>query len=189
MTEATQVKPGAWLTGRSVYKRSLSYSNVPTMDARVGRAIDLASKEAELLDRKDYGDWQELYTEDGIYVVPIDREVEDFSNTLNLIFDNDAMRRSRVTRMTEGYAISAVDAATTTRTLGRFVPAEVGDTEVRLRASQVVIAYKRGRHDLWAGEVEYLVRLGPTSTQDRLALKVIRLIDSDSELPASGFLL
>ncbi|MFT4220433.1 MAG: aromatic-ring-hydroxylating dioxygenase subunit beta [Microbacterium sp.] len=190
---ASQVKPGAWLTGRSLYKRALAYTDVPTSDPRVVRAIDLVSREAELLDRKEYIEWQDLYPEDGIYVIPIDPEVEDFENHLNIVFDNDTMRRARVVRLTEGYAIAAVDAAATVRTLGRFVPADVrdadGGAEVVLRAAQILVAYKRGRHDVWAADVEWTVRLGATAADDRIALKVIRLVDSQEEIPAAGFLL
>ncbi|MBK0420026.1 hypothetical protein JD276_13395 [Leucobacter sp. CSA1] len=191
MTEsaASKVKPGAWLTGRSTYKRPLSYSGVSVADPRVARAVDLVSYEAELLDRKNYEEWQELYSEDGIYVIPIDPETEDFAGSLNMVFDDDAMRRSRVVRLTEGYAIAAVDAATTVRTLGRFICGEVDDDGVLLRAAQVIVAYKRGTHHLWAGDVEYRVRFGATPADDRIALKVIRLIDSQDSTPAAGFLL
>ncbi|WP_442575381.1 aromatic-ring-hydroxylating dioxygenase subunit beta [Microbacterium sp. F51-2R] len=186
---ANQVKAGAWLTGRSTYKRPLAYAQVSVADQRVARAIDLISFEAELLDRKEYVHWQELYAQDGIYVVPIDREVEDFAAHLNLIYDDDTMRRSRVVRLTEGFAISAVDAAITARTLGRFVPAEVSDDSVRLRSTQIVVAFKRGVHHIWAGDVEHVVRFGATPADDRIFLKVIRLVDSEDELPAAGFLL
>jgi 3-phenylpropionate/cinnamic acid dioxygenase small subunit len=191
MTESatTQVKPGAWLTGRSTYKRPQEYAGVSSSDPRVARAIDLVTYEAELLDRKNYEAWQELFAEDGFYVIPIDPEVEDFANHLNMVFDDDTMRRARVVRLTEGYAISAVDAAVTTRTLGRFIAAEVTENEVLLRAAQIVVAYKRGSHQLWAGDVEYRVRFGHDHTEDRLVLKVIRLIDSQDAVPASGFLL
>lgn len=158
-------------------------------DARVTRAVELIWREADLLDRKDYTTWQDLYTADGHYVVPIDRGTDDFDNTLNMIYDDARMRGMRVVRMTEGYAIAAVDAAVTTRTVSRFVPETVTDDEVRLRAAQILVAYKRGRHDIWAGDIEYRIRLGATTTDDRIALKVIRLVDSEDAVPAAGFLL
>ena len=186
---AAQVKPGAWLTGRSTYKRPLAYAGVSSSDLRVARAIDLVTYEAELLDRKNYEEWQELYAKDGIYVIPIDPETEDFADHLNMVFDDDALRRARVVRLTEGYAISAVDAAATVRTLSRFIAAEVSDSEVLLRATQVVVAYKRGTHDLWAGDVEYRIRFGADQAKDRIVLKVIRLINGQDVTPAAGFLL
>ncbi|MEV0089157.1 aromatic-ring-hydroxylating dioxygenase subunit beta [Saccharopolyspora sp. NPDC050642] len=169
---------------------TLAPAPIPTTDPRVARAIDLVWREADLLDRKEYQDWNELFAEDGIYVIPIEPDTEDFANTLNMVYDDARMRRMRVTRMTEGYAIAAVDAARMVRTVSRFVPESVSDEEVVLRSSQVLVAYKRGDHDIWAADLEHRIRLstdGPAA--DRIALKVVRLVDSEAAVPATGFLL
>ncbi|MBZ6083694.1 hypothetical protein KVH15_22065 [Streptomyces olivaceus] len=156
-------------------------------DPRATRAVQLVWHEADLLDRRRYEQWQDLYAEDGVYVVPIDATTEDFANSLNMVYDDARMRRMRVTRMTEGYAIAAVDAARTIRTVSRFVVEAVTDEEVTLRSAQVLVAYKRGRHDLWAGEVTHRVRLSDDG--DRIVSKVVRLVDSEDAVPAAGFLL
>lgn len=158
-------------------------------DPRVVRAIELIWREAALLDAKDYETWQSLYAEDGVYVIPVDRDAESFDDILNMVYDDARMRALRVTRMTGGYAIAAVDAATTVRTVSRFVPSSVSDQEIALRAGQILVAYKRGRHDLWAGDVDYVVRLGEQPADDRLVRKVVRLVDADEAVPAAGFLL
>ncbi|GHE78857.1 aromatic-ring-hydroxylating dioxygenase subunit beta [Amycolatopsis deserti] len=160
---------------------------VPATDTRVTRAIELIWREAELLDRKDYLVWQELYTPDAYYVVPIDPDTEDFAGSLNMIYDDARMRQARVARMTEGYALAAVDAARTVRTVSRFVPESVSDEEVVLRSAQVLIAFKRGRHDIWAADVRHRIRLSDEG--DRIAEKVVRLVDSEDAVPAAGFLL
>lgn len=165
---------------------SAAYGPGPA-DPRVIRAVALVWHEADLLDRKQYEDWQALYAEDAHYIVPIDPETEDFANTLNMVYDDARMRQMRVARMTEGYAIAAVDAARTVRTVSRFVPEHVSDGEVTLRSAQVLVAYKRGRHDLWASEVTHRVRLADDG--DRIALKVVCLVDSEDAVPAAGFLL
>ncbi|MBA4021646.1 MAG: hypothetical protein C0482_04725 [Gordonia sp.] len=189
--QARKPKPGAWAA--EAVARELPVSFVPTTDTRVVRAIDLISREAELLDNKDYEAWQQLYSEDAKYIIPIDPDCEDFANTLNMVYDDAHMRGLRVTRMTEGYAIAAVDSAKTLRTIGRFVPADVVDRDhgatVKIRAAQTLIAYKRGHHDIWAANVDYTIDLGATAADDRLSLKVIRLIDGRDEVPAAGFLL
>lgn len=158
-------------------------------DPRVVRAIELIWREAAVLDAKDYEAWQALYSDDAIYVIPIDRDAESFDDILNMVYDDARMRRLRVARMTEGFAIAAVDAATTVRTVSRFVPATVSDDEVSLRAAQVLVAYKRGRHDLWAGDVDHVIRLGATPADDRIVRKVVRLVDAADAVPAAGFLL
>jgi len=156
-------------------------------DPRVVRAIALIWHEADLLDRKEYAAWQRLYSADGHYIIPVDPETEDFDNTLNMVYDDAYMRRLRVARMTEGYAIAVVDAARTVRTVSRFVPVEVTDEQVTLRAAQILVAYKRGTHDLWASENTYVVRFGAEG--DRFVRKVVRLVDCDDVVPAAGFLL
>lgn len=162
---------------------------VPTTDLRVARAVDLVWREAELLDRKDYAAWNNLFTDDGVYVIPIDRDTEDFAGRLNMVYDDARMRRLRVHRMTEGYAIAAVDAARTVRIVSRFVPQDVSDREVTLRSAQVLIAYKRGQHHIWAADLVHRIRLSADPATDRIALKVVRLVDSDEAVPAAGFLL
>lgn len=163
---------------------------VPTDDPRVRRAIELVWREADLLDRKEYHVWEALWTPEGRYVVPIDPDTDDFDSTLNMVYDDARMRGMRITRMTEGYAIAAVDSARTVRTVSRFVPLAVTDALVTLRSAQVLVAYKRGRHDLWAADVTHEVALSPEGpAADRLHLKVVRLVDSEDAVPAAGFLL
>ena len=180
-------KPGAWAP--ELGRLDLPVAPVSTSDPRVVRAVDLIAREAELLDRKDYRTWQDLYTPESLYIIPIDPEETDFANTLNMVYDDARMRSLRVTRMTEGYAIAAVDSAKTVRTLGRVVPAAVSDAVVELRAAQTLIAYKRGRHDIWAANVDYTIHLGGEAAQDRIGGKVVRLIDGADTVPAAGFLL
>jgi 3-phenylpropionate/cinnamic acid dioxygenase small subunit len=156
-------------------------------DPRVRRAIELIWREAELLDRKEYEAWNGLYTEDGFYIIPVDPDTEDFAGTLNMVYDDARMRRMRVARMTEGYAIAAVDAARTVRTVSRFVVESVSDTDVVVRSAQVLVAYKRGHHDIWAGDLLHRIRL--SGEGDRIVQKVIRLVDCDDVVPAAGFLL
>ncbi|WZH51219.1 MAG: aromatic-ring-hydroxylating dioxygenase subunit beta [Nocardioides alkalitolerans] len=164
-------------------------SAVAIDDPRVRRAIELVWHEADLLDRKEYDAWQALYADDAIYVIPIERDAEDFDDILNMVYDDQRMRAMRVTRMTEGHAIAAVDAAVTVRTVSRFVVTGVEDSVVSLRAAQVLVAFKRGTHDLWAGDVDYRIRLGADRAEDRFVRKVVRLVDADAATPAAGFLL
>ncbi|WP_026926773.1 aromatic-ring-hydroxylating dioxygenase subunit beta [Granulicoccus phenolivorans] len=156
-------------------------------DSRIQRAIALIWHEAELLDTKDYQAWQELYTPEAKYVIPIDPQTEDFASSLNMVFDDDRMRRMRVARMVEGYSPSAVAAARTVRTVSRFNADRVSDTEVVIRSSQILCSYKRNRHDLLGANLTHHIALAADG--DRIAQKVVRLLNSDDPVNASGFLL
>ena len=55
--------------------------------------------EARLIDERQYDHWLNLFTEDGIYWLPIDENARPTEH-LSLIYDNDLRRRERVYRLT-----------------------------------------------------------------------------------------
>lgn len=156
-------------------------------DPRVQRAIQLIWHEAALLDAKDYETWIDLYTEDASYVIPIDAHTEDFDNTLNMVYDDARMRRMRVNRLVEGYSISAIDSARTVRTVARFVVESVSDTEVLVRSAQVLVSFKRGTQAVLAADLTHRIALSEGG--DRIAHKVVRLVNSEAAVNPSGYLL
>lgn len=162
-------------------------SNFEGMSDMMQKAIAFIWAEAEMLDRKDYNNWEELWLDEGHYVVPIDRDTEDFASTLNYVYDDKRMRRMRIVRLTSGNSMSAVDAATTVRTISRFTKkSETADT-IEVKSAQVVVAYKRGTNDLFAADVTHRIRF--VNGEPRLEQKVVRLINSEDSLNAIGFLL
>lgn len=156
-------------------------------DPRVLRAIELVWQEATLLDDKDYPSWEELFTEEAIYVVPIDPETEDFSSSLNMVYDDKRMRHMRVERMMQGYAPSAVAAARTVRVISRFVVESVSDDSVTLRSAQILSAFKRNNFQTIGADLTHTIALHDDG--DRIAQKVARLINSEDAVNAAGFLI
>lgn len=155
-------------------------------DPRVARAIELAWLEARILDDKDYEAWQELFTDEGLYIVPIDSETDDFAGSLNMIYDDKRMRELRVQRMIQGFSPSAVAAARTARIVSRFTVTSVDDQRVVLRGAQILSSFKRDEFLTIGADVEYVVALRPDG--DRLERKVVRLLDSQDATRASGYL-
>jgi 3-phenylpropionate/cinnamic acid dioxygenase small subunit len=151
------------------------------------RAIEFIWREAELLDRRDYRAWLDLWQPSGFYVVPIDPETTDYAATLNYAYDDQDMREKRVQRMTSGYSASASDAARTVRTVSRFTLSSDSADMVEVKSSQVIVAYKRGISTIFAADLTHKISM--TSGEPKLAEKVIRLIDSTEALSAIGFLL
>lgn len=151
------------------------------------RAVEFIWREAELLDRRDYRAWLELWDPKGHYVVPIDPDTTDFAATLNYAYDDQHMRELRVQRMTSGYSASASDAARTVRTVSRFTRSGESAGLVEVKSSQVIVAYKRGESTLFAADLTH--KLSMTDDEPRIVEKVIRLINSTEALNAIGFLL
>lgn len=156
-------------------------------DPRVLRAIELVWKEAAALDAKDYPAWEEMFTDEGLYVIPIDPETTDFASSLNMIYDDKRMRHMRVERMMQGYAPSAVAAARTARVVSRFTVEEVSDTTVVIRSAQILSAFKRAEFHTIGADLTHTIALSEDG--DRIAEKVARLINSEDAVSAAGFLI
>ncbi|MFP3556147.1 aromatic-ring-hydroxylating dioxygenase subunit beta [Paraburkholderia sp. SIMBA_049] len=151
------------------------------------RAIEFIWREAEMLDRRDYRAWLDLWDASGFYVVPIDPQATDFAATLNYAYDDQHMRELRVQRMVSGYSASASDAARTVRTVSRFTLTSDAADVVEVKSAQVIVAYKRGVSTIFAADLTHKISFA--TGEPRLVEKVIRLIDSTEALSAIGFLL
>ena len=151
------------------------------------RAIEFIWREAEMLDRRDYRAWLEMWDASGFYVVPIDPQATDFAATLNYAYDDQHMRELRVQRMASGYSASASDAARTVRTVSRFTLTSDAADVVEVKSAQVIVAYKRGASTIFAADLTHKISFA--TGEPRLVEKVIRLIDSTEALSAIGFLL
>jgi 3-phenylpropionate/cinnamic acid dioxygenase small subunit len=152
------------------------------------RLVSFVWREAELLDRREYRAWLDLWDPKGFYVVPIDPQTTDFAATLNYVYDDHEMREKRVQRMVSGFSASAADAARTVRTVSRFTAEGGTPGIVELQSAQVVVAYKRGATTLFGADVTHRLSIDGQS-EIRIVDKIIRLIDSTEALSAIGFLL
>lgn len=143
-------------------------------------------REAEMLDRQEYADWLKLWTEQGIYVIPIDREEGDYASELNIAYDDAAMREMRVKRLKSGFAMSSAPSARTVRTTSRFViDGTDGDATV-VRCAQVLVEFKFERTRVVGADMIYrLVRRDGGLALDG---KVVRLLNSDDPLWGIGYL-
>ncbi|UOT03383.1 hypothetical protein MPY17_31280 [Rhodococcus opacus] len=156
-------------------------------DTRVLQAIELIWHEAALLDAKDYQAWDALWTDEGRYVIPIDPDTDDFDGSLNMVNDDTRMRRMRIERLTSGYSMSALAAARTVRTVSRFTVEERTEDSITVRSAQILVGFKRDDQQTLAADVTHRIRY--TESGPRLDLKVIRLVNSQAAVNASGYLL
>ncbi|MEM7542292.1 MAG: aromatic-ring-hydroxylating dioxygenase subunit beta [Pseudomonadota bacterium] len=150
-------------------------------------AAEFLWREADLLDHRAYEDWLELWSPQGMYIVPTEYETDAFEDSLNYVFDDDQLRRQRVARLTSRYSISAASAARTVRTVSRFVAKGTSAGGLQLRAAQHLIEYRREITRTLAADLE--VSLISDAGELKLARKVVRLINCDDALHGIGYLL
>lgn len=156
-------------------------------DPRVAAAIALVWREARLLDRKEYQEWDRLWAPGGRYVIPIDWDAKDFESTLNMVYDDERMRRMRIERLVSGYSISAVAAARTVRTVSRFVVVRADEDGLELSSAQVLVGHRRAETFVLGADLTHRVVF--EGAQPRIGLKVVRLVNSQDSVSATGFLL
>ncbi|MFI6698654.1 aromatic-ring-hydroxylating dioxygenase subunit beta [Streptomyces sp. NPDC050509] len=156
-------------------------------DPRSYAAISLIWREAHLLDARHYEEWDALWAEGGEYVVPIDREATDFASRLNLVYDDDRMRRMRIERLTGGFSISATAAARTVRSVSRFVVTGRETAAIEICSAQILVGYKREETFVLAADVTHRIVFGADGP--RILRKIVRLVNSEDTVTASGFLL
>ncbi|MFC3051992.1 aromatic-ring-hydroxylating dioxygenase subunit beta [Kordiimonas pumila] len=158
-----------------------------TQKITLEEAAALLWQEADLLDHREYDAWLNLWSDDGIYVVPIEKGVEDFANRLNYAYDDGEMRRMRVARLKSSYSMSAIAAADTIRTVSRFVVTGERSNEIDIRAAQILVEYRRDKTRPIAANVDVTVRR--TENGLKLVKKVIWLAHSEEAVSGVGYLL
>jgi 3-phenylpropionate/cinnamic acid dioxygenase small subunit len=159
--------------------------DAPAIDLQ--EAIAFVWHEADMLDRLDYRPWLDLWADEGLYIIPTERDVADYAGALNILYDDAVMREARVKRLLSGFSMSSAPPARTVRSVSRFVATGDAPGVIELRAAMIVAEYKYERMRTLAADVDYrLIWQGCALKLDR---KVVRLVNCDDFLHGIGYLL
>jgi len=150
-------------------------------------AMEFIWLEADLLDSHDYAAWLALWTATGHYIIPTERDAEDYAAVLNVVYDDQEMREARVKRLQSGLSMSASPAARTVRTVSRFRVMDGAAGVFAVRCAQHIVEYKYDRTRVLAADV--LFWLVPAASGISLQRKVVTLINGDDALHGIGYLL
>lgn len=155
---------------------------------RLQAAEALLIEEARQLDSQDYRAWGEMWTEDGLYVVPSDVTTEDFLNSLNYICDDSDMRRRRIERLLSDTTLVMTPPTRTMRMIScvRFLGPQ-SDDSCRIASSLLVVASRLGQQTIFAAHVDHGIIWTPSGP--RINRKIVRLINADQALTDFSFLL
>ena len=156
-------------------------------DISIDEAIAFVWQEADILDRRDYGAWLDLWAEDGLYIIPIEADAEDYADVLNYVYDDAGMRRMRVARLTSSASMSASSVAETVRTVSRFVKTGGAGGEIRLRAAQHLAEYRRHTHRMVPANLD--VELRREDGAIKYVRKVVTLASREDGIQGIAYLL
>jgi 3-phenylpropionate/cinnamic acid dioxygenase small subunit len=157
----------------------------------------LIYRECRLLDQLDLEEWLTLFTEDGIYWLPIaDGDPGEAAELISIVYDDAERRSERVYRTLHTPVLDQNPRSRTVHLVGNVEvgePDPEGDTPVL--CSQIVAELRPGgqaqvglnRTRVFAARCEYRLRPGPSGW--RIALKKVLLLDADQPLYNLTFVL
>ena len=160
----------------------IASAEAPTM----AEATAFIWAEADMLDRLDYKRWLPLWTDNGRYIIPTERGIDDYDDRLNIVNDDAEMRAARVKRLLSGFSMSSAPPARTVRTVSRFVPL-AEDGGLTLRAAQILAEYKYERMRILAADVVYRIVRGNDGL--KIDRKIVTLVNCDDFQHGIGYLL
>ena len=159
----------------------------PVKDTAMLDAMAFVWLEADRLDHREFDDWLGMWSDDALYIVPVEPGVTDFAAHLNYAYDDAEMRGKRVERMMGGDSVSASPLARTVRSLSRFRLLSDDGKRIELRCMQHLTEYRRERLKTHVADVEFVLERSGAGL--KMQRKVVRLINADHTLSGISYIL
>jgi 3-phenylpropionate/cinnamic acid dioxygenase small subunit len=156
-------------------------------DTIFDKAIQFINFESDLLDQGEFYTWLTLWNKEGLYIIPIDHQTNDFSNNLNYAYDNEEMRKKRVSRLYSGESISTTPRARTVRMSGRHRLLNVDENRIELRCAQSLWEFRKGNRQHHVADITYHLEIN--NGEFLIDKKIIKIINSDDYLSSVGYIL
>ena len=162
--------------------------NLPAFDAGIDRAVgEFLRLEARLLDEARYDEWNRLFTDDGIYWLPVSSSATDPRLEASHLHDDGTLRAVRIARLQSGHAHSQQPPGRAHHLLQTPDILELSAARNRLR-TRTVFLY----HELRAGRTIALPgvawhTLVREADDWRIALKRVDLMHATEPIPAVEF--
>lgn len=145
-------------------------------------AADTLALEGQLLDRRDWPGWLDLYVEDAVYWIPAwrdeDQQTDDPASEVSLIYhDSRKGLEDRVARILSGKSVTAMPLPRTAHLVGNVMAADAGPDHITARASWTVHLYQPRTAKQTANFGIYEVELKFLGGRWLIARKLTRLLN------------
>jgi 3-phenylpropionate/cinnamic acid dioxygenase small subunit len=143
-----------------------------------------AYDEARLIDEKRFDEWYELFTEDGIYWMPLTRGQPDGTNHTSLFYEDKLLLRVRIERLKSPRSFSQHEPSHCQHVLQQpaVESAAPGGNDWVVRTPFVYVESQRDTQVVLAGVSRlHVARL---DGRLRLKLKKVELVNCDAALPS-----
>jgi 3-phenylpropionate/cinnamic acid dioxygenase small subunit len=146
--------------------------------------VDFVVQEARLLDAKRYDDWNRLFTDDGIYWVPLVPDQEDGINHTSHMYEDKLLRDLRIERLKSPRAFSQQPPSRSHHLL-QFPTVESFQPEDNSYVVRTEFHYTESQGDelqTYVGTFVHHLTLREGAL--RMTLKRVNLLNPDAALPA-----
>jgi 3-phenylpropionate/cinnamic acid dioxygenase small subunit len=141
------------------------------------RAERFLAFEAFLLDQRRFEEWVDLFGDDGIYWIPLDRAADDAGESLNIAYEGPSRLRQRVARLRSGIAHAQEPPSSTVHSYGSVFVEAASDKGATVRSSLLVVESRFGPHALVAARCEHRLAYD-TSGTITIEMKRVDLVDA-----------
>jgi 3-phenylpropionate/cinnamic acid dioxygenase small subunit len=142
--------------------------------------------EARLLDTGQLEAWLDLFTEDAVYWVPLERDQQDGVETSSIIHDDRTLLELRVKQARHPRAHARLPLARTVHQVGNVMLLGEEKGELRVASTLQLVEWRNERQRLWGALVEH--RLRRAGDAFKIARKRVDLVDSEAELEGIAIL-
>ena len=157
------------------------------MSAAAPTDEDLAAfvyHEARLIDEKRFAEWYDLFTEDGLYWMPLTRDQPDGRMHTSLFYEDKLLLRLRIERLGNRKSYSQAERSWCQHVLQapRVESRDQARNAYVVRTPFLYAESQRDRQDLYAGVAWHHVVL--LDARLRLRMKKLDLLNRDAALPS-----
>lgn len=142
--------------------------------------------EARLLDTQQLEAWLDLFTDDAVYWVPLEREQKDAAETSSIIHDDRTLLGLRVQQARHPRAHARLPLARTVHQVSNIVVLEESEDMLRVASTLGLIEWRQEKQRVWGALVEHQLRRANGGF--RIARKRVDLVNSEAELDGIAIL-
>ena len=144
-------------------------------------------REARLQDEHQYDAWESLWTDDGLYWVPINGEGGDPEQDMSIIYDNRSRIGLRIRQLKTGKRFSQTPRSRLGRVVSNIEVLEDDGRDIRVLSNAMVYESQTRGDTIWATRNEY--RLRREGAELRMAYKKVVLVNNGDALYTMSFLI
>ena len=153
----------------------------------LGQVTQFIYREARLQDEHQYDAWESLWTDDGLYWVPINGEGGDPEQDMSIIYDNRSRIGLRIRQLKTGKRFSQTPRSRLGRVVSNIEVLEDDGRDIRVLSNAMVYESQTRGDTIWATRNEY--RLRREGAELRMAYKKVVLVNNGDALYTMSFLI